>query len=149
MTYRDRDAFDALVGILLGSREFARATLALSSEPDSADQWPHPLARVLPDSWSEAPDTTANQLIRSVHFRIEISVQHSEPQCRFALADRLTALAQNLIDGSTLDGTCIAGLTKLMRGRYQAGTSRPTLTVELAGRFAYRIPSLSSRNTSS
>lgn len=145
MNYRDRDAFNALIALLQDSREFARVSLGPASDPVGSDLLPRPSARVIPDGWSEAPDTTANSLIRTVDYRLAITVEHPEPAARFRDVDRLSALVQNLLDGSTLGDNCLAGLTKLTRGRFPSGNAHAALTVELQGRFAYSIPTLAAR----
>lgn len=147
MTYRDRDAYEALLALLRGSGEFARVALGLDSDPGAEATAPAPSALVVPDGWAEAPDSGPGSPLRTVAFRLILTVVHPDPHRRFLAADRLAAVAQNLIDGSDLGGTCLAGLTKLTRCRFPARPGHPAFRAVLDGTFAYCIPAPAARDT--
>lgn len=148
MSYRDRDSFQALIDILSSAGEFASVAFGLGSDPRGTDLMPRPLVRLAPDGWTETPDSTPGAFLRTVRYSLTIAVAHPDPWERFLAADRLSAVAQNLLDGSDLAGTCLAALSKLERGRFPSLDLHPELRIVLEGSFSYRIPSPGVRDVS-
>ncbi|MDB5350784.1 MAG: hypothetical protein JWN86_2031 [Planctomycetota bacterium] len=139
--YRDRDAFASLVNALSASSEFAEVAFPspLDSSPIGADR--SPLAVLVPTQWLEQPDSASSLMLRRVSFTLTLVVRCEDPRERFEILDRLTSIVQNAIEGSTLGGGCLAGMTHLRKGRYDPASRHPELRLALDGGFCYTIPS--------
>jgi hypothetical protein len=139
--YRDRDAFASLVNALSASSEFAEVVFPspLDSSPIGADR--SPLAVVVPTQWLEQPDSSSSLMLRRVSFTLTLVVRSEDPRERFEILDRLTSIVQNAIEGSTLGGGCLAGMTHLRKGRYDPASRHPELRLSIDGGFGYTISS--------
>ena len=146
-TYRDRDAIRAIRAALLATEEFADVIVGIPSEQRSAGAIPAPVAVISPESWTELDDVDPVISVRQVVFSITISVRNEESITRYEILDRLTCLAQNVLDGNDLGGVCLPALTKLRRGRFEPGSKHPEQAVTLSGEFTYLIPAFNGHNT--
>lgn len=143
----DRLIFRRICSILDGTRRFGRILLAASDRPTPIPFHFYPLAIVQPSRWVETEDATATELIKSVHFLITLSVRHTGAIAGFEELDKLTCLAQNLLDGSDLGGIALPELTRLSRGAMRP--SRGELRVVLEGVAAYVVNRVSGRDDQS
>lgn len=147
-SYRDRDAFAAIVAALSSTREFAEVAFALAADAASLPAGRAPTAVVLPGDWSESDDLGSNGLVRRVRYSLTLAVRGNDPSERFRRLDRLTAAAQNTIEGSDLGGRCLRRLTRLRLGRFDSKSRHPEQRAVLDGEFSYLIPTTASHDTS-
>jgi hypothetical protein len=141
---RDWDVFEDLVGELEATGEFSDVVYLLPGEAVEA-AGRNPLAGVKPRGWVERPGGDGGSLIRTVRYELAIVVVDPEPRSRYAWGDRLACLAQNRIDGSSLGGACIPGLSVLRGGDLRDGGGADALMLVLDGEFAYAIDPASGR----
>jgi hypothetical protein len=144
----DREAFDAIVGVLTASGEFADVLFGRAPCAAIITAAAHPLAVVIPDRWSETVDIDPDHRIRSASYRLLLAVRDGEPRAGYRHLDRLACLAQNLLDQTDLGGRTLAALTRLDRGRPMS-SSFPEQWMLLRGEFAYRFARADGRNATS
>ena len=100
-----------------------------------------PALVVVPTQWVEQADSASTTLFRRVSFTLVLIARAEDPRERFETLDRLTSIAQNALEGSTLGGGCLAGMTHVRKGRYDPTSRHPELRLSLDGGFCYTIPS--------
>jgi hypothetical protein len=144
--YRDRDAFAAIIAALEASGEFATVVIG-SPLDDRVTAGNDPWALVTPTEWEEGDDADPIVCVRRVSFTLTIVVRHEDPGERFQRLDRLTAVAQDAIDGSDLNGGCLPALTRLRRGRLDDRPRHPEQRVTLSGEFSYLITAYNGHDT--
>lgn len=145
---RDRDAFAAIVKALVDTAEFAEVRLQapIDASPVGADR--NPLAVVVPIEWREQPDSSSGSAIRRVSYLLSLVVRLEDPRERYEALDRLSCVAQNALGGSTLDGSCLAAMSQLRRGRYDNASRHPELRLLIEGEFGYTLPATGTRDVS-
>ena len=138
---RDQDVFNAIVAALLSTQVFADVLFGplLDQSMIAADRVP--LAVVTPDRWAEYDDVDPTSILRQVGYKLTLLVRDEDPSRRYDALDALSSIAQNVLDGSNLNGGCLPALTKLRAGRYEAGCRSPEQRLVLEGEFSYLIPS--------
>lgn len=144
--YRDRDAFAALIAVLETTGAFAAVVIGPPLD-DRVNAGNDPWALVTPTEWEEDDDVDPIVSVRRVSFTLTIGVRHEDPGERFQRLDRLTAIAQDAIDGTDLNGGCMPALTRLRRGRLDDRPQHPEQRVILSGEFSYLISSYSGHDT--
>lgn len=142
----DREAYATIVGLLATTRQFADVLFGkpLASWPASAAT--SPVAVVVPHGWSEAEDSDPSTLIRSVSYELTLAVRGDDPWASFDQIDRLSCLAQNLLDGADLGGRTLASLTRLGGGRLVSSTPFSDQHLTMHGEFTYPISRLVGRD---
>ena len=145
--FRDRDAFAAILQSLKSTGEFADIAfpLPLDASPIGADR--APLAVVVPVEWVQSPDASSNAMLRRVSYTLIIVARAEEPRDRFETLDRLTSIAQNALEASTLGGFCIPMMSHLRIGKFDASSRHPELRLAVTGEFAYMIDSANGHST--
>jgi hypothetical protein len=144
--FRDRDAFAAILQALNATGEFAEVAFpaALDTSPVGASRTP--LAVVVPVQWAEDPDASSMAMIRRVTYNLILVARAESPRDRFETLDRLTSIAQNALEGSTLGGFCMPPLSHLRRGQFDAHSRHPELRLAIEGGFSYLIDSPNGHN---
>lgn len=145
---RDRDAFDALVGLLRDTLAFADVLLDWPLDRVRVGGDRTPLAVIVPTEWNEVADGGPNSAIRHVQFTLSVAVRGDDAAARFQQLDQLTNLCQAVIVGSSLGGRCIRGMTRLAMGRFDQVDRHPEQRVYLFGEFAFAVPSVFDRDVS-
>ena len=145
--YRDRDAFAAILNALWSTTEFAEVVFPgpLDSSPVSAGR--SPLAVVVPVEWTEQPDASTSAMLRHVTYSLIVVARDEDARQRFDLADRLSSIVQNTLEGSTLGGNCVPSLTQVRRGVLDVKSRHPELRVTLTGTFCYSLATPNSHDT--
>ena len=146
--YRDKDAFNAIVQALTDTAEFAEVVIRINLETGVHVAERSPLAIVSPDAWMESDESDPVVYVRQVSFSLTLVVRDEDPFARYDALDRLSCIAQNVIDGSDLGGGSLPALTKLRRGRYDPRSEHPEQSVDLHGEFSYLIPYFYGHDTS-
>jgi hypothetical protein len=144
--YRDRDAFAAIISALEATGEFATVVIG-SPLDDRATAGNDPWALVTPTDWDEDDDADPIVSVRRVSFTLTIVVRDEDPGERFQRLDRLTAVAQDAIDGSDLNGGCLPALTRLRRGRLDDRPRHPEQRVIISGEFSYLVTAYNGHDT--
>lgn len=121
--------------------EFAEVGFPAPLDASSIGADRSPLAIIVPTEWAEQPDSSSGAMIRHVSFTLTLVARHETPSERFRMLDRLTSIAQNTIEGSTLGGGCAPARTRLRRGVYDLKSRHPELRITIEGEFCYAIPS--------
>jgi hypothetical protein len=147
--YRDRDAFVAILAALSATGEFADVFFGTTPDDRAGGADRTPAAVVTPESWTEDDETDPIVFVRRVSFKISLIVRDEDPLTRFDSLDRLSSVVQNALDGTDLGGGCLAALTKMRWGLFDADARHPEQRVVLRGEFAYLISDLDDHNTSS
>lgn len=139
--FRDRDAFAAILQALKSTGEFAEVAFPadLDASPVGANRTP--LAVVVPIEWAEDPDTSSMASIRRVTYNLILVARAESPRDRFETLDRLTSIAQNAIERSTLGGFCMPPMSHLQRGVFDPKSRHPELRLTIEGAFGYLIDS--------
>jgi hypothetical protein len=139
--YRDSDAYSAILSALVATGEFAAVEFAPGGggEPSAIAADVDPLIFVVPGAWRESDDADPAYLLRFVGYTLTLTVRDENAITGFARLDRLGAVVQNALDGSTLGGGCLPGLTRVGRGAYDPKSPYPDRRLSLEGEFAYRI----------
>ncbi len=140
--YRDRDAFAAIVTALADTGEFSDVILGEAPGQNAAGAARTPLAVVAPEQWTESDNVDPCLLVRHVSFKVLITIRDEYPYQGIERLDRLSSVAQDVLDGSDLNGGCIPALTKLRQGRFDPSTSHPEQRVVLDGEFTYLVSPL-------
>jgi hypothetical protein len=146
-SYRDKDAFEAIVQALEATGEFAQVFFGTTMDQRLGGADLTPVAVVAPDGWSEDDETDPAVFVRRVGFVVTVAVRDSDSVFRFDQADRLSCVVQNAVDLNDLDGGCIAALTKTRSGRTVITADYPEEQVEIRGEFAYFISTPNGRGT--
>ena len=139
--FRDRDAFAAILQALKSTGEFAEVAFPadLDASPVGANRTP--LAVVVPVQWAEDPDVSSMAMIRQVSYNLILVTRAESARDRFETLDRLTSIAQNALEGSTLGGFCLPPMTHLHRGQIDPKSRHPELRINIEGGFSYLIES--------
>ena len=147
VTYRDRDAFRAIRTALLITEEFADALLGTTPQQRLGGADRTPIAVITPEGWIELDDVDPAVSVRQVFFTLTLIVRDEDAVTRYEALDRLSCLAQNVLDGTDLGGVCFPALTKIRKGRFDPGSRHPEHAVTLHGEFSYMIPAFNGHNT--
>lgn len=145
--YRDRNAFAAIAAALRATGEFGNVTFGTPIDDLAAAADQMPMAIITPDEWEEIDDVDPIVSVRHVSYSLTLAARDENPGIRFERLDRLTAIAQNAIDGSNLNGGCIPALTRLRRGRFETKPRHPEQRIVLSGEFSYFISNYSGHDT--
>jgi hypothetical protein len=140
--YSDQDAYTAMITALEGTGVFADVAFGTTADQRQGGADLIPAAVITPVWWSEVDDVDPSVVVRQVTFDLTLIVRDEDPFMRFKSLDRLTALAQNAIDGTDLGGGCLPALTLLRRGGYDPSPVYPEQRVVLRGEFTYLVPNL-------
>ena len=106
-----------------------------------------PVAQFALDTWSESADTFTGPLLRLVTYKLTLAVRTESAFDRFQQIDRLTSIAQNALEGSTLGGNCLSALSRVHHGHLDSKSTHPELRAILIGQFGYIVPSGTGHNT--
>lgn len=149
VTHGDGDAYSAIIAALRLTGEFADVLFGTTPDrrPAGAALWP--VAVLTPTGWSEVDDADPVVLLRQVSYTLTLVVRGDDPLASYGDLDRLTRLAQDVIDGADLGGNVLPPLTVLRRGFYDGDPVRPEQSVTLHGEFAYLVPSFTGHSTHS
>ena len=141
ISYRDRDAYAAIITLLENTGEFALVTLGSLIEKASLPTDRLPLAAILPRSWHETDDVDPVEILRQVGFDIILIARANDPAEALDEVQRLSVLVQRAIDGSSLGGGCLPALTIIKEGRMDRRRNRhPEQKFVLKGEFSYIPP---------
>jgi hypothetical protein len=83
---------------------------------------------------------------RAVAWTLTLFVRQSDPESRDREADRLANVAQNVLDGQSLAGITLPGLTKIRRGRWERSPA-PERRLVLMGEFTYLVNAFDGHDT--
>lgn len=139
-SYRDGDAFLAVVAALKATGDFAEVFFGTTVDRRSGGADLSPVAVITPEGWSESDDTDPCEFVRHVVFSLTIVTRQDDPATGFDYLDRLSCAAQSAIQGTDLGGGCLPALTRLHRGSYDSKSVYPEMRVALLGEFTYLIP---------
>lgn len=78
------------------------------------------------------------EVTRRVHWTLTIAVRFAEGERRDRELSRLTSVAQNALNGKSLAGITLPGLTRLRRGRFDEPNTPERRTI-ITGEFLYLI----------
>jgi hypothetical protein len=95
------------------------------------------------DDWDDAEDVS---IPRAVAWTLTLFVRQSDPESRDREADRLANVAQNVLDGQSLAGITLPGLTKIRRGRWERSPA-PERRLVLMGEFTYLVNAFDGHDT--
>lgn len=139
---RDRDAYEAILDAVKATGAFDQVLFGYAGPRTRAGAGRYPVLMVTPKGWEEVDDADPIALVRRSTFTITIVVRDDDPGKGFDELERLTALVEDVVDRSDLNGTTLAPLSKIRSGRY-IRTSNPEQGVELDGEFTslYQVPS--------
>ncbi|GAC1463651.1 MAG: hypothetical protein NVSMB9_01340 [Isosphaeraceae bacterium] len=141
-TYRDRDAFRAVVAALASTGEFAEVFFATTSDRRFGGADRTPAVSITPNDWEEMDDVDPTVIVRRVSFILTIVNRSDDPLTRYDSLDRLSCIAQNAINGSDLGGGSLRAMTRLRRGRFDRSAEHPEQSVILLGEFTYLVPAV-------
>ncbi len=144
-SYRDRDAFAAILAALSATGEFATVGFGTPAEIDVIGADRLPAAVVLPVGWTETRDTDTSA-VRRVSYRLTLVVRGDSGNERYQRLDRLTAVSQNAVEGSDLGGGCLSVLTRLAAGQLELALKRLEARAVLTGEFTYSVPNIQTRD---
>jgi hypothetical protein len=147
LQYRDLNIFLEIVTALRSTAEFAEVLFGSAPERRASGADRLPAAILTPDEWQEADETDPTFLIRRITFSLTVIAREEDPTSRYSILDRLTCIAQNVVDGSNLGGMTIASLTRLRGGRFDPRYTHPEQGVVLSGEFTYIVPSNAGHDT--
>lgn len=137
--YRDRDAFAAILAALSATREFAGVAFPGPIERTAVGSEVRPLVALTPGRFEEQDDADPTSLLRRVSYRLTIAVRDDDDFAGFDRLDRLARLVRDTLDGSSLGGGCLPGLTRLRRGALDPQVPYPEQRLVLDGEFSYPI----------
>lgn len=83
-------------------------------------------------------DHDEDEQYRHVQWQLTITVRNADAALRDREIDRLYNVAANVLDGQSLGGICLPGLTKLRRGEWQK-PDPPSRQLVCTGEFVYLI----------
>lgn len=95
------------------------------------------------DDWDDTEDVS---IPRAVAWTLTLFVRQSDPESRDREADRLANVAQNVLDGRSLAGVTLPGLTKIRRGRWERSPA-PERRLVLMGEFTYLVNAFDGHDT--
>ncbi len=144
--YRDRDVFAAIVAALQATSEFSDVSLQPVESFANIPADRTPMALVIPRQWQEDPDTAPGSSIRRVGYLLSLAVRLDDPQDQYQALDRLAAIVQNTLDGSSLGGLCLGPMSRIRQGSFDTKSRHPELRVNLDAEFSYAIPASAARN---
>ena len=140
-TSNDGIAFEAILSALSATNEFADVLLGTPADRAAVGADRMPVALVTPTGWTEADDSDPTTVVRRVEFTVALTVRDETTSGRYQSLLRLTAVAQDAIDGSDLGGVCLPALTLLRSARFDANPQPPEQSVAMDGEFTYLISS--------
>ena len=133
---RDGGSFAALIDLLRETGALDSVVFGDPTRRSGSGANTHPLAIVTPRGWEEADDVDPTLLVRRVMFTIRLVIRvDDDDESPFDQLDQLAAVVQARVDQSDLNGQCLAPLTKIRAGRYQATSQYPEWSIDLDGEF--------------
>lgn len=133
------DAYSHILNQLEQLGCFADVRLAHAVETAVIRGPDHPLAILVPGAWEEVDDVVPGFRVRSVDFQVVLSVRTDDGEFGFRTLDGLGTRVQEVLDGSTLGGTCQGVRTRVVRGSL-ARSTYPEHRSVLVGRFTFVRP---------
>lgn len=94
-----------------------------------------PSAVFSPDTWTEADGVDPTDILRTVTYRLTITVRDEDPATRFSSLDSLASLAVNRLDGLALGPSGVAALSQIRTGRFDPQSRHPESALILSGSF--------------
>lgn len=140
----DRDIFATIVSTLLATCEFADVVYGTPTDGKTVGADCASLAILTPGQWVEIDDVDPIIVVRRVTYTLTLVARDEDSGRRFDELDRLSSVAQNFLDGTSLNGACLPGLTKIRRGHYDPISRHPEQRLILEGEFTYLLDSFSS-----
>jgi hypothetical protein len=150
LTLRDADVIDDVIARLEATAAFGGVFWGEPPERHGRSAELTTMAVVEPDAWVETDefdDQADYQSVPRVTFTLTLFARNPDPETRDRLLDRLSTVARNAINETSLAGITIPGLTILRRGKYRPATN-PERQMTIVGEYAYFVDGPSGHGTS-
>jgi hypothetical protein len=137
----DRLIYAAILDSLEATNAFESVLFASAIDRLTLGSAATPLVALVPDGWEEFDEVDPTSILRRVSFYLDLLVRDEDAFGRFEQLDALESAARGAIEGLSLAGISLPGLTRLRRARYDAHSLPPEQSARLEGEFTYIIAS--------
>lgn len=141
--YRDRDAYNAILSLLVGTGEFDRVVFGPSSERDNLGGSVRRTCLVTPTrqpGFTQRNDGSPGRKYREVGYTVTLKVIEENQEDAYALIDRLDAVIHNTLEAVSYGGFTISWKSILKSGLVD-DRRRPEYRMTITGIFAYVVES--------
>lgn len=134
------DVYRAMEALLIDTGEFGLDCVQIGHPKDWEKLFPadrFAVALITPDNWDRNDDDRVDEERRAVGYTLTLGVRH-DPRGRYEVLDRLSCLAQNILDGQSIADLTYRSMTKLTGGTFETPADDEQ-RLRMRGTFTYRV----------